>query len=351
MQKFKKGQWVWWTDPAKASSGLYYVLDTKEEYNADVTEEEAAAFDDRMILIGNGTSEAEVYAGELKSPRVRVVFRRWWDHPGQPVVALFPDVEMNTEQRTVLSFGPDTKPTAASYQSVLRGSVDATTKEYAPLQAKLRAIGFDQIQIYTHRDYQHEQIMDFAAELAEKQWADSRNLPSDQLYNKEKVLKHEYEDEYAEYYEMFYAQLARLAGYEEEEPAPRLVCDVCGGTAVACDARINPNTGEILGYPDDMDASCEMCGEVELLSLEEIDSTPPYFTLSEESLRGILDNDELNLLTNDVLKQIEVRYNQIISAIKPFDGTVSWADVQQGNYMPEILAEAAAETIKHLETE
>ena len=196
------------------------------------------------------------------------MFRRWWDHPGQPVVALFPDEEENEEQRTILSFDPAANPREVSYQSVIRGSVDATTEEYGPLLVKLRAIGFDHIRIYTHRDYQHEQIMYFATELAEKMLADRHNLYSEQLYNEDRTLKREFDDEYMEYYDMHYSQLAMLAGYEDEEPAPRMVCSICGGADVACDARINLNTGEILGYPDDMDSSCERCGEAELTETE-----------------------------------------------------------------------------------
>lgn len=65
MRKFKKGQKVWWNDPANETSGEYKVLDPKDEYNADTTEEDMADFDDRIILIGDGTSEVEVYAAEL----------------------------------------------------------------------------------------------------------------------------------------------------------------------------------------------------------------------------------------------------------------------------------------------
>lgn len=65
MRKFKKGQKVWWNDPANETSGEYEVLDPKDEYNADTTEEDIADFDDRIILIGDGTSEVEVYAAEL----------------------------------------------------------------------------------------------------------------------------------------------------------------------------------------------------------------------------------------------------------------------------------------------
>lgn len=39
---------------------------------------------------------------------------------------------------------------------------------------------------------------------------------------------------------------------------------VCGGKNVACNARINPNTGEILNFFDDMDGECAKCGEVDL---------------------------------------------------------------------------------------
>lgn len=41
-------------------------------------------------------------------------------------------------------------------------------------------------------------------------------------------------------------------------------CSVCGGTDVACDARVNPNTGEIFSIFDEPDASCDKCGEVGL---------------------------------------------------------------------------------------
>lgn len=65
MRKFKEGQRVWWNDPADETSGEYKVLDPKDEYNYDITEEDIVDFDDRIILVGNGVSEAEVYAEEL----------------------------------------------------------------------------------------------------------------------------------------------------------------------------------------------------------------------------------------------------------------------------------------------
>ena len=66
MRKFEKGQKVYWNDPANETSGEYEVYDTFEDRNADLTDEDLEEFDYRMILIGDGTSEAEVYAAELE---------------------------------------------------------------------------------------------------------------------------------------------------------------------------------------------------------------------------------------------------------------------------------------------
>lgn len=66
MRIFKKGQRVYWNDPAGETSGEYEVLDPKNEYNKDFTEDDIKDFDARMLLIGNGTSEAEVHASELE---------------------------------------------------------------------------------------------------------------------------------------------------------------------------------------------------------------------------------------------------------------------------------------------
>lgn len=66
MRIFKKGQRVYWNDPAGETSGEYEVLDPKDECNKDFTEDDIEDFDERSILIGNGVSEAEVYASELE---------------------------------------------------------------------------------------------------------------------------------------------------------------------------------------------------------------------------------------------------------------------------------------------
>ena len=65
MRKFKNGQRVYWNDPAGETSGEYTVLDAHEEKYQNYTDEDVEDYDDRIILIGDGHSEAEVNAEEL----------------------------------------------------------------------------------------------------------------------------------------------------------------------------------------------------------------------------------------------------------------------------------------------
>ena len=65
MRKFKNGQRVYWNDPAGETSGAYTVLDAHEEQYQNYTDEDVEDYDDRIILIGDGHSEAEVNAEEL----------------------------------------------------------------------------------------------------------------------------------------------------------------------------------------------------------------------------------------------------------------------------------------------
>lgn len=247
MKQFRKGQWVWWNDPAGKTSGLYQVLDPQEENNADVAEEDAAQFDDRVILIGNQAgSEAEVYAQELSTPKsLRVVFRRRTNNGTSSIIALFPDEITDEGQCLVLSYEPGHQG-QASYQTVIRNSVDAKKKEYEPLLAELRGLGCAQLQINTDHEFRQNQVFEVASDLAEKECADRHRILAAQLYDKRGNLKEDYEDEYNNYFATFFAHIAILAGYEGEEPTPRFVCSICGETGVACDTRINPNTEELL---------------------------------------------------------------------------------------------------------
>lgn len=73
MQKLKVGQLVWWNDPEKETSGFYRVIsDPYDELLAE-TDAEEEFIDDRIILIGNGYSEAEVYPNELQIVCVREI--------------------------------------------------------------------------------------------------------------------------------------------------------------------------------------------------------------------------------------------------------------------------------------
>jgi hypothetical protein len=65
MRKFKNGQRVYWNDPAGETSGEYTILDAHEEKYQNYTDEDIEDYDDRIILIGDGHSEAEVNAEEL----------------------------------------------------------------------------------------------------------------------------------------------------------------------------------------------------------------------------------------------------------------------------------------------
>ncbi len=64
MNELKKGKEVWWEDPDGKTSGVYIIA----EINYD---EDGALYDDTIVLISNGTSEAEVWAGELQDMELR----------------------------------------------------------------------------------------------------------------------------------------------------------------------------------------------------------------------------------------------------------------------------------------
>ncbi|MBJ2190650.1 MAG: hypothetical protein JFT10_07355 [Muribaculaceae bacterium] len=61
------GQDVWWSDPENKTSGAYIVLEIKR--NPDDPDE--GLYDDTIVLISNGVSEAEVEAWELQDLGIR----------------------------------------------------------------------------------------------------------------------------------------------------------------------------------------------------------------------------------------------------------------------------------------
>lgn len=64
--KFTVSQLVWWNDPEKEASGFYRVI--SDPYDEILSETDTGDYfmDDRIILIGNGYSEVEVYPCELE---------------------------------------------------------------------------------------------------------------------------------------------------------------------------------------------------------------------------------------------------------------------------------------------
>ncbi len=67
MQKIKKGQKVYWIDPAGETFGEYEIYDANEKEYENLSEDdkEFEFADDRILLIGDGSSEAEVFLREL----------------------------------------------------------------------------------------------------------------------------------------------------------------------------------------------------------------------------------------------------------------------------------------------
>lgn len=61
---FLVGQDVWWSDPENKTSGAYTVLEIKSEPDGGL-------YDDTIVLISNGVSEAEVEAWELQDLKLR----------------------------------------------------------------------------------------------------------------------------------------------------------------------------------------------------------------------------------------------------------------------------------------
>lgn len=144
MRKFTKGQPVYWNDPAGETSGKYNVLDPYNDRNKEVTEEDIAEFDDRMILIGNDYSEAQVYAQELDIIETKVVFRKF--KQGDDIIALFPE-QINRTNMMVGSYMHVGQHSDADYTGVIGATIPAKESEYADLLAELKSIGYDDLQI------------------------------------------------------------------------------------------------------------------------------------------------------------------------------------------------------------
>lgn len=142
MRPFVKGQAVYWNDPDGQSSGRYKVLDPYNERNNEYAEVDIAEFDNRMILIGNGSSEAEVYAQELEISKTKVIFRKF--KQGGDIIALFPE-QGNRENQMVSSYMHVGQHSDADYIGIIAATTPAKEGEYAELLAELKQIGYDDL--------------------------------------------------------------------------------------------------------------------------------------------------------------------------------------------------------------
>ncbi len=137
MKKITNGQSVIWNDPDGKTSGKYRILNTYTERNKDITEDDIMEFDDRVLLIGNGSSEAEVYAQELDIIETKVIFRKF--RKGGDVLALFPE---HTDRRkfTVSSYAHLGQHCDVDYDAIISATVPAKEKDYAELLSELKSI-------------------------------------------------------------------------------------------------------------------------------------------------------------------------------------------------------------------
>jgi len=111
-------------------------------------------------------------------------------------------------------------------------------------------------------------------EEAVDQFHDINEIPSDDWIKNHSGMVVVKEFKTPNEYEAYLQGLSDANGWEKYQvikkiEIPRLVCKNCKGHDVACDARINPNSGAILNIFDEMDGACEKCGEVELMEPED----------------------------------------------------------------------------------
>jgi hypothetical protein len=130
MENFKKGQKVYWCDPADETSGVYEVYRKINEY---------------IYLVGNAVSEVEANIGELYPLSQKVIFRKWIIDGG--IIALFPEQELDDRPRIVASYQNETTEREAEYDFVMEATVPANKNEYGCLPEELKEAGYDDLKI------------------------------------------------------------------------------------------------------------------------------------------------------------------------------------------------------------
>ena len=127
----KKGQKVFWTDPDDGiSSGMYKIL------------KDTIAEGDTPILIGNGSSEAEVLISELEFEQ-KVIFRKFKDGD---IIALFPE-EVTKNGYTVMSYMHMGQHSTTDYDSVVSGTKLAKESECSDLINELVGRGYTNLRV------------------------------------------------------------------------------------------------------------------------------------------------------------------------------------------------------------
>jgi hypothetical protein len=129
MKRFKKGQKVYWRDPAGETSGVYEVYQKKGE----------------IILIGNGFSEAEVYACELFPLSQKVMFRRGMTVPD--IIALFPEQILDENPQLVASYDSHEMFDELDFEFMMDVTFPAYTSECSDIIAKLKDEGYDKLEM------------------------------------------------------------------------------------------------------------------------------------------------------------------------------------------------------------
>jgi hypothetical protein len=128
--KYRKGQKVYWRDPAGETSGVYEVCDNKRS---------------DIIFISNGVSEAEVYPCELYPLSQKVIFRRGITVPG--ITALFPDQILEENPRLVASYDSHDGLGELDFEYIMELTSPAYTPECSGIIAELKDAGYDQLEI------------------------------------------------------------------------------------------------------------------------------------------------------------------------------------------------------------
>lgn len=88
----------------------------------------------------------------------------------------------------------------------------------------------------------------------------------------------------------------------------KVICTRCGGTNIACEAIVNPNTGKIIDYLDEsfMHANCGDCKEEVVYSgFGETEAESRAMLLFDLLEKKILTPDGLNLKEVDRRKEYE----------------------------------------------